>query len=171
MKLSLAPIIASLAGVLIAGCESSPLNSAVPAPPAVNNALPGRLNSPQTADSTKLNSIRVGMTKQEMQSVMGTPDSTSAQANVEYLTYYLANTGSEDDRDKPYIIRVVDGMVESFGRFSELLDLYNRPVGAHDAATGADLATQLGELKALRDQGVLTDEEFQKAKTKLISQP
>jgi hypothetical protein len=34
-----------------------------------------------------------------------------------------------------------------------------------------DLASELTRLKALKDQGVLTDEEFQKAKAKLLAQP
>ena len=60
-------------------------------------------SSQQPSDSTKLNSIRVGMTKPEVLSILGAPDSTSAQANAEYLTYYLVNTGSDYERDKPYI--------------------------------------------------------------------
>ncbi len=160
---------AFLVGALLVGCESS----------------------------TKLNSIRIGMTKDQVQSMLGTPDSTSAQANVEYMTYYLtADAGY--GRDQPYMIRLVDGKVESFGRFAQLFDLYNRPVtsalpgqpnfpqlgmssmagapvpvpvnpGA--ASVRTDLASQLQELKALHDQGVLTDEEFQKAKQKLLNQP
>jgi hypothetical protein len=147
--------------------------------------------------SAKLNSIRIGMTKDQVQSMLGTPDSTSAQANVEYMTYYLtADAGY--GRDQPYMIRLVDGKVESFGRFAQLFDLYNRPVtsalpeqpnfpqlgmssmagapvpvpanpGA--ASVRTDLASELQQLKALHDQGVLTDEEFQKAKQKLLNQP
>ncbi len=163
-------IFALLVGALLAGCESS----------------------------AKLNSIRIGMSKDEVQSILGTPDSTSAQANVEYMTYYLtADAGY--GRDQPYMVRLVAGKVESFGRFAQLFDLYNRPVtsalpGQPDfpqsafnpanpmmMATGAvrtdspavqnDLASELARIKALKDQGVLTDEEFQKAKAKLLSQP
>jgi hypothetical protein len=86
--------------------------------------------------------------------------------------------------------------VESFGRFAQLFDLYNRPVtnatpgqpdfpqstfnpanpmmmvpGSVGPAAPTDLATELTRLKALKDQGVLTEEEFQKAKAKLLSQP
>ncbi|HTB81099.1 MAG TPA: SHOCT domain-containing protein [Opitutaceae bacterium] len=129
------------------------------------------------ASAEKLNDIRIGMTKDQVLALLGTPDSTSAQANVEYLTYYLegdANYG----RDRPYMVRVVDGKVESFGRMLQLWDLYNRPVGSTQNSTTvgttttpppADLAAQLEKLKALKDQGVLTDEEFQKAKAKLLS--
>ena len=138
------------------------------------------------------------MTKAEVQSILGTPDSTSAQANVEYMTYYLESEAGYG-RDQPYMIRLVNGKVESFGRFAQLFDLYNRPVTsalpgqpdfpqpaynlgnpllppptsvrADNAAARVDLVAELGKLKALKDQGVLTDEEFQKAKAKLLSLP
>jgi hypothetical protein len=125
-----------------------------------------------TAD--KLNNIHIGMTKDQVITLLGTPDSTSAQANVEYLTYYLE--GNPDyGRDQPYMVRVVDGKVESFGRILQLWDLQNRPVGGmqNPTVTGPtaapDLAAQIERLKALKDQGVLTDAEFQKAKDKLLA--
>jgi hypothetical protein len=135
------------------------------------------------------------MTKDEVLSILGTPDSTSAQANVEYMTYYLTSDAGYG-RDQPYMVRLVAGKVESFGRFAQLFDLYNRPVtnalpGQPDfpqsafnpanpmlalpasagPAAPVDLATELTRLKALRDQGVLTEDEFQKAKAKLLSPP
>ncbi len=127
------------------------------------------------ASAEKLNDVRIGMTKDQVVALLGTPDSTSAQANVEYLTYYLEGD-SDYGRDRPYMVRVVDGKVESFGRMLQLWDLYNRPVGSTQnpttvgttAAPSADLAAQLEKLKTLKDQGVLTDEEFQKAKAKLL---
>src|SRR5579862_9480765 len=63
------------------------------------------------ATADKLNSIHIGMSKDEVVSLLGKPDSTSAQANVEYLTYYLENDANYG-RDQPYMIRVVDGKVE-----------------------------------------------------------
>ena len=163
-------VLALAAGLFLAGCESS----------------------------AKLNNIKIGMTKADVQSMLGTPDSTSAQANVEYMTYYLESEAGYG-RDQPYMIRLVNGKVESFGRFAQLFDLYNRPVtsatpgspdfpqsvfnpanpllsGAAVGGTAApapqmDLASELARLKALKDQGVLTDEEFQKAKAKLLAQP
>jgi hypothetical protein len=170
MKTHLALILTLCLGVLLSGCESS----------------------------AKLNGIHIGMTKEEVQAMLGTPDSTSAQANVEYMTYYLTADGGYG-RDQPYMIRLVSGKVESFGRFAQLFDLYNRPVtnatpgqpdfpqagynpanpmmsgpvGPAVAPVGprTDLVAQLQQLKALRDQGVLTDDEFQKAKAKLLAQP
>src|SRR5580698_5381897 len=163
MKLNPTVLAAMLAGILLAGCETS----------------------------TALNKVHIGMSKTEVQSLLGTPDSTSAQANVEYMTYYLSSDAGYG-RDQPYMVRLVNGKVESFGRFAQLFDLYNRPVTnarpgdpnfppgaglgtttimapAPAASSGTDIASQLQKLKALKDQGVLTDEEFQKAKEKVLS--
>jgi len=137
-----------------------------------------------TAD--KLNDLRIGMTKDQVIAMLGQPDSTSAQANIEYLTYYFSNEGSY--RDQPYMVRLVDAKVESFGRFLQLFDIYNRPVGGNGMGQmitpmgtssvpltvvrpgTPDMATTLTRLKALKDQGVLTDEEFQKAKARLLAE-
>jgi hypothetical protein len=43
------------------------------------------------------------------------------------------------------------------------------PAPAQPAAGGTDIASKLGELKALMDQGVLTPEEFAAAKQKLLA--
>jgi hypothetical protein len=148
----------------------------------------------QTSES--LNNIHIGMTKAEVQSLLGTPDSTSAQANVEYMTYYLTSDAGYG-RDQPYMVRLVNGKVESFGRFAQLFDLYNRPVtnatpGQPDfpqlglasasvpmngtvsssaVSPRSDLVAELAMLKQLRDQGALTDDEFAKAKAKLLAAP
>ena len=126
------------------------------------------------------------MSKDQVVAILGQPDSTSAQANIEYMTYYLSNDNS-NGRDQPYMVRLVEGKVESFGRFLQLFDIYNRPVGGNGMGqtvtplgatstpftavrpSAPDLATSLARLKALKDQGALTDEEFQKAKAKLLS--
>ncbi len=95
--------------------------------------------------SAKLNNVRIGMAKAEVQSILGAPDSTSAQANAEYMVCYLELPDHVDTDlgDRPYIVRLVNGKVESFGRFAELLDLYDRPVtgtlpGQSDLPQAAD---------------------------------
>ena len=76
------------------------------------------------------------------------------------------------------MVRLVDAKVESFGRFIQLLDIYNRPIaGASPMGVGAvmpysintDVVTQLQQLKSLKDQGVLTDADFQRAKDRLLA--
>ena len=149
--------------------------------------LVGAILSGCTASSDRLNDIRIGMTMDQVLSILGKSDSTSAQANVVYLTYYL-DAPNLSGREQPYMVRLVDGKVESFGRFRQLFDLYSRPVtnaqpgdpnfpqafslGATTTTVtgaGSNLADQLAKLKTLKDQGVLSDAEFQKAKDKLLS--
>lgn len=137
--------------------------------------------------AAQLNKIRVGMTKDEVIAAIGQPSSTGATANIEYLTYYL----TADDgygRDQPYMVRLVDGKVESFGRSFQLWDAYYRPTAGNQAppmpgqtfvtqpATSAaprasgDVAGQLDHLKQLHDQGVLNDDEFARAKARVLSE-
>lgn len=170
MRHNTTALVAILTALLLAGCETS----------------------------TALNKIHIGMSKMEVQALLGTPDSTSAQANVEYMTYYLSSDAGYG-RDQPYMVRLVNGNVESFGRFAQLFDLYNRPVtnatpgqpgfpqlGITSAAASLaivpapgspgpeakpDLVAELAKLKELKDQGALTDDEFQKAKAKLLAGP
>jgi hypothetical protein len=144
-----------------------------------------------TAD--KLNDVRIGMTKDQVIALLGKADSMSAQANIEYLTYYLSTDSDSFNRERAYSVRLVDGKVESFGRFMQLFDIYNRPVTGTAPMVGGssmmmpnpgmgstqvirvpvsnanDIAGQITKLKHLKDEGTLTEEEFQKAKEKVIS--
>lgn len=151
--------------------------------------IAGLLAGCATAD--KLNDLRIGMSQDQVIALMGKPDSKSAQANIEYFTYFLSNDSSRYG-NQPYLVRLVEGKVESFGRFTQLFDIYNRPVGegvppanlgypavlgmagyptSSATAPATDLATQIQKLKTLKDQGVLTDNEFQAAKQKLLGSP
>lgn len=125
----------------------------------------------------KLSDVRTGMTKSEVTSLLGKPDSTSAHANMEYLTYYLNNDVGA--RELPYMVRLVDQRVESFGRFFPLLEVHNRPFGDSPAlgmgavmpySMNTDILTQLQQLKALRDQNVLTEDEFLRVKQRLLAE-
>jgi len=153
-------------------------------------ALLGMVALAGCQSAATLSNVHIGMTKAEVIASMGQPDSTAAQANAEYFTYYLYVDANS--RDEPFLVRFVDGKVESFGRFAQLYDLYSRPVaggpqggtvGLNPALMGSgaaligspppassppDLATELQRLKQLRDQGVLTEAEFEQAKQKLL---
>lgn len=133
------------------------------------------------ANADRFNALQIGMNQDQVIAVLGKPDSKSAQGNVEYFTYYLTNDSSRTG-DQPYAVRFADGKVESFGRFAQLFDIYNRPVAGNPpsnpgyfgamtpmSSNGSSLATELQKLKALKDQGVLTDEEFQRAKSQLLN--
>jgi len=137
------------------------------------------------ATADRFNALQIGMTEDQVITALGKPDSKSAQGNIEYFTYYLANDSGRVG-DQPYAVRFSNGKVESFGRFAQLFDIYNRPVtgspqynagypGTAPAmsasmmpSNGLSLATELQKLKALKDQGALTDEEFQRAKDRLL---
>jgi hypothetical protein len=68
-----------------------------------------------------MNSLSVGMTKQEVFGVMGNPSSTAATGNVEVLRYKLAPT--DDDawygNTEEYFVKLLDGKVESYGRMGD----------------------------------------------------
>jgi hypothetical protein len=126
--------------------------------------------------SSKLNGVHLGMTKTSLIQKIGAPDSTSGQGNVEYLTYYLKNDATVGNQ--PYMVRLIDQKVESFGRFIQLPDPHRRnSPGVAALGVGAimpyelnmDVVTQLQHLKALQNQGVLTAEEVERAKERLFA--
>ncbi len=121
------------------------------------------------------------MTKEQVIQVMGKPISTSAKGQGwEYLNFALSETSDDAfyGRTTPYYVRLVNGKVESFGRQGDF-DSTQPPtvrvetdstVKADVKSTGQkDLYTELQKLKALKDEGVLSEEEFAKAKQKLLS--
>jgi hypothetical protein len=141
------------------------------------------------ATSDRLNDVRIGMTKDQVTALLGKPDSMSAQGGIQYFTYDL---NSPNGRNVPYLIRFVGDKVESFGRLTQLNDMYIRPVtadgqpgtlnlppallgGAAMVATtpsalpAPDLVTEIKQLKELKDQGVLSEDEFQRAEEKVLS--
>ena|SRR3989344_8737628 len=70
----------------------------------------------------KMNSVNIGMTKQEVISVLGSPTSTSAKEGVEYLNYRLYETISDTTgagKTTPYFVRIINGKVDSYGRLGD----------------------------------------------------
>jgi len=69
--------------------------------------------------SAKLNNISLGMTKTEVINAIGSPDSVSAEGNVEYLTYHWASPkqifANENNLGR-YYIRIYRGKVDSYGK-------------------------------------------------------
>ncbi len=121
------------------------------------------------------------MTKQEVIEVMGNPVSTSATGNIEYLNYSLSDT---DDQamwgiTNPYYVRIVNGRVDSYGRLGDF-DSTQKPTirvetdekietkSDIEVKDKQDLYSELMKLKQLRDEGVLTQEEFEKEKKELL---
>lgn len=71
--------------------------------------------------SQKTNLLSVGMTKQEVVQIMGTPKSTSAQNNTEFLLYdeYENQTQIYLDEPSEYFIKISNGKVVSYGRMGD----------------------------------------------------
>ena len=65
-----------------------------------------------------MNSVNIGMTKQEVISALGSPTSTSAKEGVEYLNYLLYETIGDTTgfgKTKPHFVRIINGRVDSYG--------------------------------------------------------
>ena len=133
------------------------------------------------ATANKISNVQMGMTKQDVIRVMGPPVSTSATGKTEYLNYSLSET---DDQafygiTKPYYVRIINGRVDSFGRLGDF-DSTQKPTvrietkenikTQSDVKTSgkADLYSELMKLKQLRDEGLITQEEFEKEKKELL---
>lgn len=133
------------------------------------------------ATANKISNVQMGMTKQDVIRVMGPPASTSAKGKTEYLNYSLSET---DDQafygiTKPYYVRIINGRVDSFGRLGDF-DSTQKPTvrietkenikTQSDVKTSgkADLYSELMKLKQLRDEGLITQEEFEKEKKELL---
>ena len=72
-------------------------------------------------NSSLLNRLSIGMTKQEVISIMGRPTSVAAQSGVEYLRYELYPPPPywEPARKDTYFVRIVSGTVDSYGRMGD----------------------------------------------------
>ena len=74
------------------------------------------------ATAPKMNRLSVGMTKQEVISVMGSPASTAAPGNgVELLRYRLSPTSDHAfyGSTEEYFVRLVNGKVDSYGKMGD----------------------------------------------------
>jgi len=71
----------------------------------------------------KMNMLELGMTKQQVVSLLGEPISISSKDDTLYLRYYLheklVGSPSRDAEYKYYFVRFVGGKVESFGRVGD----------------------------------------------------
>lgn len=134
------------------------------------------------ATAYKMNKVGLGMTKAEVISSIGKPVSVSAQGKSEYLHYQFSETSDDAFYGflKSYYVRLVDGKVESYGRMGdfdstkdprkiivEREDTIKADITSH-GSSDSDVYTKLMNLKQLKDDGLLTEEEFQRAKTDLL---
>jgi Short C-terminal domain len=104
---------------------------------------------------------------------------TKQEVIAEYLNYALSET---DDHafygiTKPYFVRLVDGRVESYGRTGDF-DSTKTPAVRLESDQNVkqdvqvrgsgDIYSELKKLKELKDSGVITEDEFQAQKKKLL---
>lgn len=68
------------------------------------------------ASASKMNSVQLGMTKDQVISAIGNPSSTSEMGNIQYLKYQLCSDWIFTDR---YYVRLTDGSVDAFGRVGD----------------------------------------------------
>lgn len=134
-----------------------------------------------TAPTSRLNKISVGMTKEEVVAAIGEPVSKAAQGGAEIFRYHLSTpeqimwTGGYDE----YFVRFVAGRVESFGRMGDFDSTKNPTVEVRteskvqsDSKVKIDdsgaLYIELKKLDELRKQGIITDQEFEAQKKKVL---
>ncbi len=116
------------------------------------------------------------MTKSEVITVMGNPVSISAIGGTEYFNYKLSET--DDDAfmgwTTPYYVRLINGKVDSYGRSGDF-DSTKTPTVKIETdenikmQSSGDMYTDLRKLKDLLDEGILTEEEYQVQKKKVLS--
>jgi len=75
------------------------------------------------ATAPKMNNLSVGMTKQDVVSILGQPDScASPGSGLELLHYRLSTTFEHriDQITNVYFVRMVNGKVESYGQVDDV---------------------------------------------------
>ena len=129
------------------------------------------------ATSGKINTVNIGMSKAEVIEVMGKPVSISAKDGTEYLNYKLSETfhHAVNGLSTPYYVRIVNGKVDAYGRTGDFDSTQKPSVKIEtdeniNVKGSGDLYTELRKLKELRDEGILSEEEYQSQKKKVLSQ-
>ena len=132
--------------------------------------------------SSQMNSITVGMKKDEVIKVMGEPTSTSAKKGLEYLNYELTETSHQwwYGFTTPYFVAFKDGKVIAFGRTGdfgttarpkEIIELdQNVTTSPGNNGDNADLESKLKTLNKLLADGVITQDDFNQQKAKLLNE-
>jgi len=121
------------------------------------------------------------MTKAEVIAAMGPPVSVSAKEGTEYLNYKLSETGDDAFMGwtTPYYVRIVNGKVDAFGRHGDFDSTKTPTIRIEKDETikqdtnmkleeKPDLYKELVKLKELKDQGIITDEEFESKKKEIL---
>ncbi|MFA6028316.1 MAG: SHOCT domain-containing protein [Elusimicrobiota bacterium] len=145
----------------------------------------------------RLNKLHLGMSKGEVFTVLGVPQSSSAQDGVETLHYALPENFEQAlyRATTPCFVRLTGGKVDAYGRTdareegaadeSQALKLLSdmkaerkasaavpvaAPLAAPAASAPEDIEAKLTKLKKLADAGLITPAEFEEQKKYLLSE-
>lgn len=125
-----------------------------------------------------LAALRVGKTQQDVYATIGKPAKVATSGNVVYLQYgwdspFDGRIGATEE----YFVRLVDGMVESFGEKGDFdstkdptINISRTNTTSSTSVPAKDLYTELTKLKALLDAGAITPEEYGVQKRKLLEE-
>ena len=128
-----------------------------------------------------MNKVQIGMTKSEVIKAIGNPASVSAKDDNEYLNYSLSETDDQafEGITVPYYVRLINGRVDSYGRLGDF-DSTQKPTIKIEtdenikiqtevkSSRKEDLYSELMKLKQLKEEGLITQEEFDKEKKELL---
>jgi outer membrane protein assembly factor BamE (lipoprotein component of BamABCDE complex) len=127
-----------------------------------------------TGTSYKMNDLSIGMTKEDVISALGKPVSVSAKDGTEYLNYRFSENSDQEflGLTKPYFVRLISGKVDSYGKLGDF-DSIQKPTIKIETQEeikirDGDLYGELKKIKELRDDGILTEQEFQVEKGKIL---
>lgn len=133
--------------------------------------------------SGEFSKVHIGMPRADVIQSLGTPNSIAAQGGAEYMNYYLcmemcwALDRSLHVRGWHYV-RIIDGKVESYGRPGDFdstktptirIEKDERIVQDVKVQGTDDMYVELKKLNELKEQGILTQEEFDERKRKILS--
>lgn len=135
------------------------------------------------ATAGAINSISVGMSKEDVIKKMGQPVSTSAKEGREYLNYQLSETSTQAyyGWTTPYAVVLQDGKVVSYGRHGDfgtteqpaqvirvIGDMKSDEKVNIKTENSEELATKIKALNKLLTDGLITKNEFEEQKKKLL---
>ncbi len=128
-----------------------------------------------TAD--QLNQLSIGMTKEDVLNKLVQPKTISAKEGIEYLQYKWVKSVIAADGNFPedYYVAINNGRVISFGRKGDF-DSAQAPAQRIKVEQtihqdeSKDIYIELKKLSDLKESGIITNEEFNVQKNKLLVQ-
>ena len=122
--------------------------------------------------------INVGMTKEQVKSVIGEPDAVATQGKTEYWNYKETYEMSQQVRGW-WFVRFIDGKVEAFGQRGDfdstkaptnkvIIDKTDKVTIDKPSRESFDLATEISKLDKLKKDGLISPEDYEVLKKRAI---